>query len=182
MTKVKFSVNLPDLLPAPGQRKRFPHLDKVATDIKLGLRSAARAGEEAMKDRVLNSPPTGSRVDDGARVDTFTMFDSISRSKVRETSSRDRRKRSGVSVSFGFPADANGKIKDAPTVPTRGQASERWRSDPNYFVMQEYGDSMFDEITYPGMFAQDAGSVAAQNAFDTYMKKKGYKKKKRGSR
>lgn len=173
--KIKFSVNLPDLLPAPGQRKRFPHLDKVAADIKVGLREAAKAGENAMKDRVLDSPPTGSKNDDGRRVDTWTMYDSISRSKVREKGSRDRRRRSSVSVSFGFPADANGRIKDAPTVPTRGQADERWRSDPNYFVMQEYGDSMFEGIDYPGMFAQKEGSKAAQTAFEGYMKKKGYK-------
>lgn len=175
MAKVKFSVDLPSMLPAPGQRKRFPHLEKIANDAKLAMREAAKAGEEAMKDRVLDSPPTGSKVDDGRRVDTWTMYDSISRSRVKETKSRDRRRRTSATVSFGFPANADGSIKNAPAAPTRGQASDRWRSDPNYFVMQEYGDSMFDDITYPGMFSQRDGAAAAIAAFDSYMKRKGYK-------
>lgn len=175
MAKVKFSVDLPTLLPAPGQRKRFPHLHKIVEDAKLALRAAARAGEEAMKDRVLDSPPTGSPMDDGRRVDTFTMFDTISRSRVKESKPNDRRRRTSASVSFGFPANNDGSIKNAPAAPTRGQASDRWRSDPNYFVMQEYGDSMFDDITYPGMFSQRDGAAAAIAAFDSYMKRKGYK-------
>lgn len=175
MAKVNFSKDLKLLLAAPGQRKRFPHLQKIADDTKAALREAARAGEDAMKGVVLNSPPTGNKADDGQRVETFTMFDSIGRSRVRETKQRDRRRRGSVSVSFGFPADENGNIKDAPPVPTRGQASEKWRSDPNYFVMQEYGDSMFDEAFYHGMFSQDVGIEAAKTAFDMYMKKKGYK-------
>ncbi len=173
--KVKFSKDLSQLLPAPGQRTRFPHLQKIVDDTKVALREAARAGEEAMKERVLNSPPTGSKSDDGKRVDTWTMYDSISRSRVREGKQKDRRRRTGASVSFGFPADENGNIKDAPMTPTRVQANERWRSDPNYFVMQEYGDSMFDEAFYPGMFSQQAGMDAAKVAFDSYMKRKGYK-------
>ena len=175
MAKVTFSKDLKQLLAAPGQRKRFPHLQKIADDTKVALREAARAGQDAMRGVVLDSPPTGSKSDDGKRVDTFTMFDSIGRSRVRETKQRDRRRRGSVSVSFGFPADKDGNIKDAPAVPTRGQASEKWRSDPNYFVMQEYGDSMFDEAFYPGMFSQKAGMDAAKTAFDMYMKKKGYK-------
>jgi hypothetical protein len=182
MAKVKFSKNLSQMLPAPGQRKRFPALQKVVDDTKVALREAAKAGEEAMKERVLNSPPTGSRSDDGKRVDTWTMYDSISRSRVREGKQRDRRRRTGASVSFGFPADENGNIKDAPMVPTRGpavpargQGALPWRSDPNYFAMQEYGDSMFDEAFYPGMFSQRAGLDAAKAAFDSYMKRKGYK-------
>lgn len=175
MAKLTFSKDLQQLLAAPGQRKRFPHLQKIVNDTKVALREAARAGEDAMKGRVLDSPPTGSKSDDGKRVDTFTMFDSIGRSRVREAKQRDRRRKGSASVSFGFPADENGNIKDAPAVPTRGQASEKWRSDPNYFVMQEYGDSMFDEAFYPGMFSQEAGMDAAKTAFDMYMKKKGYK-------
>lgn len=175
MIKVKFSLDLKNALPAPGQRKRFPHLNKVVADAKLGLRKAATAGQEAMRDKVLNSPPTGSKFDDGSRIDTWTMFDSISKSRVKEVKPTDQRRRTSASVSFGFPADADGNIKDAPTSPTRGQASDNWRSDPNYFVMQEYGDSMFDEATYPGMFSQKAGLEAAKNAFTEYMKRKGYK-------
>lgn len=175
MASLKFTLKTSMSLPAQGQRTRFPHLDKIASDVKLALRDAARAGEEAMKNRVLDSPPTGSKVDDGRRVDTWTMYDSISRSKVKEVKPKDRRRRSGVSVSFGFPADVNGQIKDAPAVPTRGQASDRWRSDPNYFVMQEYGDSMFEELSYPGMFAQNDGAKAAEVAFQAHMRKKGYK-------
>lgn len=175
MAKVKFSIDLPNLLPAPGQRKRFPHLQKLADDYKLAMREAAKAGQNAMKDRVLDSPPTGSKMDDGRRVDTWTMYDSIGKSRVRENPSRDRRRRTSATVSFGFPADSNGDIKDAPSAPTRGQAGERWRSDPNYFVMQEYGDSMFDELSYPGMKSQEDGVKAAITAFDSYMKRKGYK-------
>jgi hypothetical protein len=173
----KFSLgeDLKKMLAAPGQRKRFPHLEKIATDTRRALDAAAAAGADAMRYTVLNSPPTGNKADDGQRVETFTMFDSIGRSKAAEPKSKDRRRRSSVSASFGFPADADGNIKDAPAVPTRGQASEKWRSDPNYFVMQEYGDSMFDEAFYHGMFSQRAGLEAARSAFDAYMKKKGYK-------
>jgi hypothetical protein len=167
--------DLKKMLAAPGQRKRFPHLRKITKDTKDALTAAAEAGADAMRYTVLNSPPTGNKADDGQRVETFTMFDSIGFSKSVEPRSRDRRRRSSASASFGFPADKDGNIKDAPRVPTRGEASEKWRSDPNYFVMQEYGDSMFDEAFYHGMFSQRAGMDAAQTAFDAYMKKKGYK-------
>jgi hypothetical protein len=177
MAKVKINFNLREVmsLPAPGQRTRYKHLRKLTRDIKDGLEAAVVAGADTMRSRVLDSPPTGSSVDDGRRVDTFTMFDSIGSSKPTEPRSRDRRKRSGVSASFGFPANKDGTIKDAPTAPTRGQAGEHWRSDPNYFVMQEYGESMFDELTYPGMEAQKVGLEVAEKTFTEYMKKKGYK-------
>jgi hypothetical protein len=175
MAKVKLNLTKILSLPAPGQRTRYKHLQKLSRDIKGGLTTAVIAGSEAMKDRVVNSPPTGSKVDDGRRVDTWTMYDSIDFSKPREPRSKDRRKRSSVSASFGFPANPDGSIKDAPTSPTRGGGSENWRSDPNYFVMQEYGNSMFDELSYPGMRSQQDGLDAAATAFDSYMKKKGYK-------
>lgn len=175
MAKLNFSKDLKQMIAAPGQRKRFPHLQKIADDAREALKEASKAGESAMRDRVLNSPPTGTKVDDGKRVDTFTMFESIRRSRVRAAKQNDRRRRGSLSVSFGFPADENGNIKDAPVTPINPPKNANWRSDPNYFVMQEYGDSMFDEAFYPGMFSQDAGMDAAKTAFDIYMKKKGYK-------
>lgn len=176
MAKLKYNISLKGLsFPAPGQKKRFPHLEKVERDLRSSLRNGLKAGEEAMKDRVLNSPPTGSRVDDGRRVDTWTMYDSIGRSQVRAEKSADRRRRRSAKFSFGFPADENGNIAHAPATPTRGPSENaRWRQDPNYFVMQEYGDELFD-VFYPGMFAQEEGRRAFIASFESEMKRKGYK-------
>lgn len=176
MAKLKYNLTVKGFeVPAPGQQKRFPHLEKIESDLRSSIRKALRAGEEAMKDRVLDSPPTGSRKDDGARVDTWTMFDSIGRSQVRAEKVQDRRRRRPLKFSFGFPADENGNIADAPTSPTRGGSDNpRWRQDPNYFVMQEYGDDMFD-VFYPGMYAQQEGRKAFIDSFENEMKRKGYK-------
>lgn len=176
MAKLTYNISLKGLnFPAPGQKKRFPHLEKIEQDLRSSLRIGLRAGEEAMKDRILNSPPTGSRVDDGRRVDTWTMYDSIGRSQVRAEKIQDRRRRRAAKFSFGFPADENGNIADAPATPTRGPSENpRWRQDPNYFVMQEYGDELFD-VSYPGMFAQEEGRREFISKFESEMKRKGYK-------
>lgn len=158
-------------LPAPGQIMRHPHLKKLRDDVIIAIRESTYVAVDAMRDRVLNSPPTGSRVDDGRRVDTWTMFDSIDRSKTLVEKGIDRRYRQTAIARFGFPANPDGTIADAPATPTRGASqNSKWRQDPNYFAMQEYGDSEYD-VFYPGMFSQAEGESAFREDFDSRLQK-----------
>ena len=169
----KRSKNLGKGLPSLPKQVMYPHLKKMVKQIQEGLRIAAKAGQEAMQNKILNSPTYSAR-HNGRRYNTGTMFESVGKSNVKTAYPDDKRMRGSASVSFGFPAYPDGRIKDAPTNPSGPPREESlaWRSDPNYFVMQEYGDSMFDEATYPGMFSQAAGYRAAVEAFETYLKRK----------
>lgn len=158
-------------LPAPGQIMRHPHLKKLRRDVIDAIRESTNVAVDAMRDRVLNAPPTGSPVDDGARYDTGTMYESIDRSKTLVKPGLDRRYRQQAVARFGFPANPDGTIADAPAAPARPSKNpSRWREDPNYFAMQEYGDTEFD-VFYPGMFSQTAGELAFRQDFDKRIEK-----------
>lgn len=149
-------------LPAPGQLVRHPHLVKLRRDILESIRKSGNAAVEAMRERVLNSPATGSPMDDGARYDTGLMFESIDRGRTKVRDGLDRRYRQTAIASFGFPAGANGGIADAPG---RAPGARGWREDADYFARQEYGNSEYD-VSYPGMFAQEQGKIVFDKTFD----------------
>jgi len=149
---------------------------------------AAYRGAEAMRDKVLNSP-TGTSWHEAinkqrgnssltARYETGTMFESIGRTYAKIVVNQDRRKRSSAVASFGWPLNSAGIIKDAPTNPTskgkRMPDGPGWRSDPKYFMMQEYGFNNEGDMV-PGMFAMREGVKAAKDALDKLFDKRGYK-------
>jgi hypothetical protein len=172
---------------------------KVAKEAEVTRRAAGFAAfkaADAMRDKILNSPTATEwhkRINkergnpEGARYETGTMFESVSRTYGKIVANADRRKQSSVVASFGWPAAEDGTIKDAPMNPmTKGtrrpdgpqwsQPGWGWRSDPRYFLMQEY-DKQYDgnpEIT-KGMHAQRAGVEAAKIAMDAFFAKRGYK-------
>jgi hypothetical protein len=149
---------------------------------------AAYKGAQAMRDKVLNSP-TGTSWHEAinkqrgnqslsARYETGTMFESIGRTYGKIIANPDRRKRSNAVASFGWPLDSSGIIKDAPINPTskgkRMPDGPGWRSDPKYFMMQEYGFNNEGDMV-PGMFSQRSGVAAAKLALDEIFAKRGYK-------
>jgi hypothetical protein len=156
--------------------------------IRRAVGYAAYKGAEAMRDKVLNSP-TGTSWHEAinkergnqslsARYETGTMFESIARTRGKIIANKDRRRRSSAVASFGWPLDSSGIIKDAPTSPTsKGKKmpdGPGWRSDPKYFMMQEYGFNNEGDMV-PGMFSQRAGVKAAKEALDAIFDKRGYK-------
>jgi hypothetical protein len=154
--------------------------------IRRAVGYAAYKGAEAMRDKVLNSP-TGTnwhkaisreRGKPDARYETGTMFESIGRTYGKIIANQDRRKQSSAIASFGWPLDNSGIIKDAPMSPlTKGKQmpdGPGWRSDPKYFMMQEYGFNNEGDMV-PGMFSQRAGVEAAKLALDQIFAKRGYK-------
>lgn len=165
-------------------RKKYPWLEKVAEDMRRSAGYGAFKGADAMRGKILDSP-TGSSWHKainrdrgnppGARFETGTMYNSVSRTYGRIVPSRDARKRGSVTASFGWPADADGIIKDAPSAPKgRMPDGPGWRDDPKYFLMQEYG---FDNEgrSVPGMRSQAAGVEAAKKAIQEELKRRGYK-------
>lgn len=155
----------PFALPAPGQMMRHPHLLKLRRDIIDSIRKSGVAAVDAMRERVLNSPPTGSPYDDGQRIDTGLMFESIERGKTVIQPGLDRRYRQTAIASFGFPAGPHGGIGDAPG---RTPGARGWSEDSDYFARQEYGKDDYD-VSYPGMYAQNAGRKAFMEEFDREM-------------
>lgn len=163
---------------------------KVAKEAEVTRRAAGFAAykaADAMRDKILNSP-TASRWHkaineqrnnpEGARYETGTMYESVSRTYGKIVANADRRKQSKVVASFGWPANSDGTIKDAPMNPTtkgtRNPDGPGWRSDPRYFMMQEYGfDNEGDWVW--GMQSQRAGVEAAKIAMDAFFAKRGYK-------
>jgi hypothetical protein len=161
---------------------------KESEFIRRAVGYAAYKGAEAMRDKVLNSP-TGTRWHEAinkqrgnptltARYETGTMFESIARTYAKIVANQDRRKRSSAVASFGWPLDSSGIIKDAPMSPTtkgtRMPDGPGWRSDPKYFMMQEYGFNNEGDMV-PGMFSQREGVKAAKDALDQMFVKRGYK-------
>jgi hypothetical protein len=59
----------------------------------------------------------------------------------------------------------NGGIADAPS---RAPGARGWKEDADYFARQEYGNSEYN-VSYPGMFAQEAGTDAFYKKFDEEM-------------
>lgn len=168
---------------------------KVAKEAEVTRRAAGFAAfkaAEAMRDKILNSPTTeGGDTSswhkkanaergnpENARYETGTMFESVSRTRGKIVPNADRRKQSSVVASFGWPATESGTIKDAPVSPTtkgtRNPDGPGWRSDPRYFLMQEYGfDNEGDWVW--GMWSQRVGAQAAKIAMDAFFAKRGYK-------
>jgi hypothetical protein len=95
------------------------------------------------------------------------MYESIDRGRTKVIEGLDRRYRQTAVASFGFPAGMNGGIADAPG---RAPGARGWREDADYFARQEYGDSEYN-VSYPGMFAQEAGTIAFFKKFDEEMSK-----------
>lgn len=163
-------------------------LAKTAEDMRRAVGLAAYRGANAMRDKILNSP-TGTdwhahysamRGRPGARYETGTMFNSVSKTRGKIVENPDKRRRAYVTASFGWPVDSSGMIKDLPYNPlSKGtdQPSnpyDQWHSDPRYQMMQEYGFN--NEGTWvKGMFSQRAGRDAAEQGFREYLAKRGYK-------
>jgi hypothetical protein len=160
---------------------------KESEFIRRAVGYAAYKGADAMRDKVLNSP-TGTKwhraINEqrgnptAARYETGTMFESIARTYGKIIPNQDRRKRSAAVASFGWPVDSSDTIKDAPMSPTtkgtRMPDGPGWRSDPKYFMMQEYGFNNEGDMV-PGMFSQRAGVEAAKLALNEIFAKRGYK-------
>lgn len=146
---------------------------------------AAYRGAEAMRNKILDSPTGTSwhkavsemRGHPGGRVDTGTMLGAATRNRGRIEAPRDRRMAARAIAAFGWPANSDGLIKDAPSSPAGppGEGSwEEWRTDPRYFVMQEYGfDNEGDWV--PGMYSQREGVKAAAQVLQEFYRKNGFK-------
>jgi hypothetical protein len=159
-------------------------LEEEAQNVRKAVRFASRAAARAMKDKILDSP-TGSKWHsainsmrgnpDGARLETGTMYDAVASMEPKIVENADRRRQSAVVGGFGWPADANGNIKDAsPRRRSQADPDGDWRTDPKYFMMQEYGFDLDGDFV-PGMHAQQAGVEAFKTNLDEYWKKRGYK-------
>lgn len=185
MSKNLINLNLP--IANAVNRAVNAKLAKIAEDSRRAAGYAAFKGKDAMRDKILDSP-TGSKYHEwinimrgnniGARYDTGAMFNSVSMTRGKIIENQDKRKRSSVTASFGWPIDASGDI--APVNPSKRsrESTNRigsWAEDPRYFKMQEYGWSLYN-VDYPGMFAQKAGLTAARKAMDEYFRSKGYKR------
>jgi hypothetical protein len=160
--------------------KKSPAMQKLAREIKRAVTRAGMAGANSMRETILDSPtgsmwhgrrnafrrkyrePIGNGVvnKDGSRIETGNMYNSVSYKRGKAIPDSDRRKKQGVIGGFGWPATQSGDIKDAPSSPmakSRNPDNEKWRSDPRYFAMQEYGFG-----TTPGMDSQEKASIIAQ--------------------
>ena len=165
-------------------RRKNAILEEEAQNVRKAVRFASRAAARAMKDRILDSP-TGSKWHtaintmrgnpDGARLETGTMYDAVGSLEPKIVENADRRRQASIIGGFGWPADANGNIKDAsPRRRSQADPDGDWRTDPKYFMMQEYGFDL-DGDWVPGMFAQQAGVEAFKQKLDEYWQKRGYK-------
>jgi hypothetical protein len=165
-------------------RRRYPWLQKVANDLVKATDEAAKAGANAMRDKILDSPtnrPWHKAINKergntpGARYETGTMYESVKAGKSKIVESKDRRRRGSVQGSFGWPATADGDIADAPMSPiVRNPDGPGWREDPKYFRMQEFGFKLEDHRV-PGMNSQVEGLKAAMIKIQSEMRKRGYK-------
>ena len=167
-------------------RKKYPWLEKVAEDMRRSAGFAAYKGAQAMREKILDSPTNrpGSKWHEmanarrgnpsGARYETGTMYNSVSRTYGRIVYGQDARRRGSVTAGFGWPADSDGKISEAPASPIGRQPDgPGWRDDPRYFEMQEYGFP-HEGHDVPGMESQAAGVEAAKRALTEELKRRGY--------
>jgi hypothetical protein len=108
----------------------------------------------------------------GARLDSGNMYNSVSRKYGKVIPGKDKRYQQEIVGGFGWPADSSGNIKDAPSSPMSrsrdpdpvSPSMKPWRSDPNYFAIQEY------EGRNP-MNSQEKASAAAQIVLDAELAK-----------
>jgi hypothetical protein len=144
--------------------KKNPAMRKKAAEIKRAVTRAGMAGAKEMRRVILEDSSTGSiwhsrrnafrakyrpaigtegvRNQDGSRIETGNMYNSVSYKRGKAVADSDRRRRQGVTGGFGWPATEGGEIKNAPSSPiskSRNPDTPNWRSDPRYFAMQEYG-------------------------------------------
>ncbi len=173
-------------------------MQKVYDEVRKAAGRAARSGAMAMQEVVLNSP-TGTEghvrrnatraskrpaiggkyvgpVNNtwGSRIETGNMYNLISASFGKIVPGKDKRYRQSIVASFGWPATAEGRIKDAPSSPlptSRMPDTPNWRSDPRYIAMQEYGGA-----NTPAMHAGAQGAEAARRKLIEEIRKiKGFK-------
>jgi hypothetical protein len=105
----------------------------------------------------------------GSRLETGNMYNSVSYKRGKIVAGPDKRFKQDIVGGFGWPADASGNIKDAPSSPmsrSRDSDTPNWREDPRYFAMQEYG---FGKT--PGMQSQERAAQAAQSVLDVELAK-----------
>lgn len=178
-------IDLKNPIASPANLKKYPWLAKIAEDMRRSAGFAAYHGAKAMREKILDSPIPDSYSHrmvnarrgnpPNARYETGTMYNSVSFNRGSISHPKDQRRRGSVSAGFGWPADENGIIKDAPTSPIGRQPDGAgWRDDPKYFMMQEYGFP-HEGRTVPGMFSQRAGVEAAKIALNEELKRRGYK-------
>ncbi len=168
-------------------------MQKKAAEIKRAVTRAGVAGAKSMRETILDSPTgsmwhgrrnafrakyrpaigNGITNQDGSRIETGNMYNSVSYKRGKAIPDSDRRKKQGVTGGFGWPATQSGGIKDAPSSPmpkSRNPDNEKWRSDPRYFAMQEYG---FEST--PGMDSQRKASIEARRILREELAKLGIK-------
>lgn len=162
-------------------RKIYEHLNKQAHLIRRAMTRAGMAGAEEMKNIILDSPtgtpshrrrnmdrireraPLKNGVQNriGSRIETGNMFNSVHFKRGKIVQNIDRRRRGEIDGGFGWPAYADGRIKDAPSSPlakSRQPDTKNWRTDPRYFEMQEYGGPKT-----PAMNSQSRALQVAKN-------------------
>lgn len=172
--------------------KNNPEIQKLSRELRLAVSRAGMAGAKSMRNTILNSP-TGSLwhkrqniwrgnnrpaingkdgpVNNlwGSRLETGNMYNSVSAKYGKVVPGRDKRYKQDVIGGFGWPASADGIIKDAPSAPmarSRTPDTPNWRSDPRYFAMQEYG---FGKT--PGMNSQEEASRVARQKLQEELQK-----------
>jgi hypothetical protein len=173
--------------------KRNPAMLKKAQEIKRAVTRAGVAGAKSMRETILDSPTgsmwhgrrnafrakyrpaigNGITNQDGSRIETGNMYNSVSYKRGKSVPDSDKRKKQGVTGGFGWPATESGAIKNAPSSPmskSRNPDTENWRSDPRYFSMQEYGFG-----STPGMNSQTKASMKAQEVLIEELAKLGIK-------
>jgi len=184
ITLIFHDLDLKNPVANAANRKKYPWLQKVADDLRDATTEAARAGADAMRDKILDSP-TGTNWHKGinkergnpigARYETGTMWGSVASTRGRIVQNKDRRRRGSVQASFGWPATQSGDIADAPTTPMfRSPDGPGWREDPKYFKMQEFGFDL-EGRKVPGMQAQEHGLKVAMIKIQEEVRKRGYK-------
>jgi hypothetical protein len=178
--------------------KNNPGMQRIARELKRAISRAGLAGANSMRETILNSPTgndgpeplwshkrkniwrannrpaingKGGSVNNliGSRLETGNMYNSVSYKRGKIVAGPDKRFKQDIVGGFGWPADASGNIKDAPSSPmsrSRDSDTPNWREDPRYFAMQEYG---FGKT--PGMQSQQRAAQAAKNVLDIELAK-----------
>lgn len=175
--------------------KNNPAMQKLAKDLKLAVSRAGLAGAKSMRATILDSPtgtiwhrrtniwrgqnkPAINGKDGsvnnswGSRLDSGNMYNSVSRKYGKVVPGKDKRYKQDIVGGFGWPADSEGNIKNAPSSPMSRSRNpdpvkhsmKPWRSDPNYFAIQEY------EGRNP-MNSQEKAAIEAQKVLNAELDK-----------
>ena len=172
--------------------KKNPEMQKLSRELKLAVSRAGMAGANSMRDTILNSPTgslwhkrqniwrstnrpaingKGGSVNNtwGSRIETGNMYNSVSYKRGKTVQGADKRFKQGIVGGFGWPANEDGSIRDAPSSPmdrSRTPDTPNWRTDARYFAMQEYG---FDKT--PGMNSQQVALNVARTKLEEEIRK-----------